>query len=56
VKSATNKELQSIFDEIYRLLLKKKALDKYQVFKKTIPVLLDGAYCKLLSVLIYYLR
>jgi len=42
--SIDTKELQSIFDEIYRLLLKKKALDKYQVFDKTIPVLLDGTY------------
>jgi len=37
-------KLQVIFNEIYRLLLKKKTLDKYQVFDKTIPVLLDGTY------------
>ncbi len=37
-------ELQSIFDDLYTLLLKKKTLDEYQVFDKTIPILLDGTY------------
>ena len=36
--------LQGMFDKIYKLLLKKKELDKYQYFDKTLMVILDGTH------------
>ena len=37
-------KLQPIFDKIYKLLLEKKELDKYQYFDNTIMILLDGTH------------
>jgi hypothetical protein len=37
-------KLQPMFDRIYKLLLKKKTLDKYQYFDNTLMILLDGTY------------